>query len=44
MPDLVDYSLENIYTHHSSFFQFGKMKFINDLYAQVRLKSEPLAV
>ena len=32
------------YTQHSSFFQYGKMKIINDLYAQVHLKSEPLAV
>ena len=28
-----------IYTQHSSFFQYGKMKITNDLYAQVHLKS-----
>jgi len=32
------------YTQHSSFFQYGKMKFTNDLYAQIHLKSESLAV
>jgi hypothetical protein len=32
------------YTQHGSFFQHGKMKITNDLYAQVHLKSEPLAV
>jgi len=32
------------YTQHSSFFQYGKMKFTNDLYAQIHLISESLAV
>ena len=37
-------TMNTTYTQHSSFFQYGKMKIINDLYAQVHLKSEPLAV
>jgi hypothetical protein len=32
------------YTQHGLFFLYGKMKITNDLYAQVHLKSEPLAV
>jgi len=28
----------NSYTQHSSFFQYGKMKFTNDLYAKTSLE------